>query len=175
MALLLAHWRPRTHAHVTDRRQKRMGRLRSVGSPSDDTSRTLLLLVLVHSLLARLDVQLLHRLLRLLHLLGKPAVTTFRASRWRLGRLAGASRTDPLALHLLVPVVLHQCSVLACLAPDLVELLLERLLLGSDAIQLARVRVVQLLVVLAQLSLPAVERFLLFPQFVHLRFVVRLM
>lgn len=48
-----------------------MGRLRSVGSSGNDPSRTRLLVVLMHSRLAWLDVQLLQlrRLWRLLHLL----------------------------------------------------------------------------------------------------------
>ena len=58
---------------------------------------------------------------------------------------------------------------------NLIELLLERLLLGCDAFQFGRIRFVEFLSVLAQLALAAVERLALLPEFVHFRFVVVLL
>ena len=78
-------------------------------------------------------------------------------------------------LLLLVAVILEEHRVLPRLSPDLVQRLLKSLLLGGDAIEFSSIRIVQFLIVFAQLSLAAVERLALLPQFAHFRLVVDLM
>lgn len=91
---------------------------------------------------------------------------TLASDRW-------AHNTLPLLLF--VAVVLEEHRVLPGLTTDLIQLLLKALLFRCDAIQLARIRIVQLLIVLSQLPLATVERFALLPQFAHFRLVIDLM
>lgn len=179
LLLLRVHRRPQGtgHAHVADRRQERMRRLRSDSSADyyAATSWTGLLRMLLLSLL--LDLQL--QLLRLAECgeIGRPIRHGHRRRRGGelLLALAGHGWSHhALPLLLFVAVVLHEHRVLPGLSADLIQLLLKALLFGRDAIQLASVRVVQLLVVLPQLPLAAVERFALLPQLAHFRLVINL-
>lgn len=181
LLLLRVHRRPQGtgHAHVADWRQERMRRLRSDSSANYHaaTSWTGLLRMLLLLLSLLLDLQL--QLLRLAEC-GEIARPIRHGHRRRRGgelllALAGHGWSHhSLPLLLFVAVVLHEHRVLPGLSADLIQLLLKALLFGRDAIQLASIRVVQLLVVLPQLPLAAVERFALLPQLAHFRLVINL-
>lgn len=180
LLLLRVHRRPQRtgHAHVADRRQERMRRLRSDSSADYHAATSwagLLGMLLLLALL--LDLQL--QLLRLAEC-GEIARPIRHGHRRRRGgelllALTGHGWSHhALPLLLFVAVVLYEHRVLSGLSADLIQLLLKALLFGRDAIQLASVRVVQLLVVLPQLPLAAVERFALLPQLAHFRLVINL-
>jgi hypothetical protein len=99
-----------------------------------------------------------------------------RGCRKLLLPLAGDRRShNTLSFLLFVAIVLQEHRVLPGLSANLIQLLLKALLFRCDAIQFARIRIVQFLIVLSQLSLATIERFTLLPQFAHFRLVIDLM